>query len=61
MQSMAKVNDFDEDDLATNNDTNVDISEPPSSSHTSLEVRRKIEDILEEKRLRKELNDFYDY
>lgn len=58
---MATVNDFDEDDLATNNDTNVDINEAQSSSHTSLEVRRKIEDILEEKRLRKELNDFYDY
>lgn len=57
---MAKVNDFDEDDLAINIDTNENISAEKISSHTSLEVRRKIEDILEEKRLRKELNDFYD-
>jgi hypothetical protein len=57
---MAEVNEIDEDDLATNTDTDVDMNESQCSSHTSLEVRRKIEDILEEKRLRKELNDFYD-
>lgn len=59
---MAEVNEIDEDDLATDDtDTDVDMNESQSSNHTSLEVRRKIEDILEEKRLRKELNDFYDY
>lgn len=57
---MTTVNDFDEDDLATSNETSVETNESSSSSHTSLEVRRKIEDILEEKRLRKELSDFYD-
>jgi hypothetical protein len=55
---MAKV-DFDEDDLATDINMNEEINEVHSSGNSSLEVRRRIEDMLEEKRLRKELQDFY--
>lgn len=55
---MAKV-DFDEDDLATDINLNEDIDEVSSPGNSSLEIRRKIEDMLEEKRLRKELEDFY--
>lgn len=54
---MAKV-DFDEDDLATDINMNEDIDEVSSPGNSSLEIRRKIEDMLEEKRLRKELEDF---
>lgn len=54
---MAKV-DFDEDDLATDINLNEDIDEVSSPGNSSLEIRRKIEDMLEEKRLRKELEDF---
>gem|GEM_PF-5805171 len=57
---MAKVDDFEADDLLTDIDIDDDISEPHISGNNSLEIRRKIEDMLEEKRLRRELEDFYE-
>jgi len=57
---MAKVDDFEADDLLTDIDIDDDISEPHISGNSSLEIRRKIEDMLEEKRLRRELEDFYE-
>jgi hypothetical protein len=58
---MVSVDDFDEDDALTDNDIDEDINEGQRSTNSSrLEVRRKIEDMLEEKRLRKELEDYYD-
>jgi hypothetical protein len=58
---MAKVNDFDEEDVAIDTEVGEDSSQREESRHaSSLEIRRRIEDILEEKRLRKELEDFYD-
>lgn len=57
---MAQLNDFDEDDLETDAEINPDIDEKDHSSHSSLEIRRKIEDLLEAKRLRMALDDFYD-
>ncbi|WP_172597651.1 PA3496 family putative envelope integrity protein [Sulfuriflexus mobilis] len=55
---MAKLNDFDEDDSVTDTEINTDIDEKDHSSHSSLEIRRKIEDLLEAKRLRLALDDF---
>lgn len=59
---MASVDDFDEDDLETDSDIDEDINEEGqrATTNSSLEIRRKIEDMLEEKRLRKELEDYYD-
>lgn len=57
---MAKVDDFEADDLVTDTDIDDDISAAQLAGNSSLEIRRKIEDMLEEKRLRKELEDFYD-
>lgn len=57
---MATANDFD-DDFAMDIETDEDTGETNNTGHSSLEVRRRIEDMLEEKRLRKELDDFYDY
>jgi hypothetical protein len=55
---MAKV-DFNDDDPATDINMNEEVNELHSSGKSTLEVRRKIEDMLEERRLRKELQDFY--
>ncbi|MDT8403703.1 PA3496 family putative envelope integrity protein [Sulfuriflexus sp.] len=57
---MAKVDDFEADDLVTDSDIDDDINAAQLTGNSSLEIRRKIEDMLEEKRLRKELEDFYD-
>lgn len=57
---MGKVDFDDDDDLDTEIDVADDITEIRDTGYSSLEVRRKLEDMVEAKRLRRELEDFYD-
>lgn len=57
---MGKVDFDDDDDLDAEIDVTEDITEIRDSGYSSLEVRRKLEDMVEAKRLRRELEDFYD-
>ena len=47
-----------EGDLFVNSDEDVDID---TSESSTLDARRRLENMLEEKRLRDELDDFVDY
>lgn len=57
---MGKVDFDDDDDLDAEIEVTEDIAEIRDSGYSSLEVRRKLEDMVEAKRLRRELEDFYD-
>ena len=54
---MAKVDDFEADDLLTDIDIDDDISEPHISGNSSREIRGKTDRCVGEKRLRRELED----
>lgn len=62
---MSDIFNDDEDDLIENdefvNSDDIEVKAPLKNESTILDARRRLENLLEEKRLREELGDFDDF